>query len=134
MRRLDHNKDGRMTYQDFVMAFDDEAAERLEMQTSHRSEVKEPSLCWGSPLRKSPDNTPSKTPKTPVQPIKEDEVVSARSSLRSKQSIQQQRKILQPQVLSKPDFAETRIKPADATPKYPIPIFTPAPSRPVDNT
>jgi hypothetical protein len=50
-RRLDHNKDGRVTYQDFSQAFDDEAAERLEMQPSHRSEVKEPSLCWGSPLR-----------------------------------------------------------------------------------
>jgi hypothetical protein len=53
-RRLDHNKDGKITYQDFTQVFDDEAVDRLEMQPSHRSEVNEPSIQWGSPLRKSP--------------------------------------------------------------------------------
>lgn len=56
-RRLDHNKDGKITYSDFSQMYDDTVAERLEMLPSHRSEAQEPSLCWGSPLRKSPNQS-----------------------------------------------------------------------------
>ncbi|TNV82396.1 hypothetical protein FGO68_gene12012 [Halteria grandinella] len=126
-RRLDHNKDGRITYQDFSMAFDDEAADRLEMQPSHRSEVQEPSLCWGSPLR---NNASNEKPKDPVStPKYHQEALSDHKplSLRSKQSTQ--RKTLVPQVLPK-----DTPKQIPDLPLQQQPIRTPAPSRPIDHT
>lgn len=52
--RLDHNKDGKVNYVDFSQVYDDKAGDKLQQEPTYRSEKTDASLCWGSPLRKSP--------------------------------------------------------------------------------